>query len=122
MSVTTTNDDTLVGPSASHQSVPHQVNRLIFDAGQPYEKFLSRFEAVVPPMDPRLPLDRAWRHARWPGIVPEAAASPPGTAMNPTGPSVSPLLAGWRPSDRASDSREPSVDIDRLSRDVVAGR
>jgi hypothetical protein len=72
MSMTTTNDDTLVGPSVSHQSVPHQVNRLIFDAGQPYEKFLSRFAAVVPPMDPRLPLDCAWRHARWPGIVPEA--------------------------------------------------
>jgi hypothetical protein len=48
MSTTTTNDDTLVGPSVSHQSVPHQVNRLIFDAGQPYEKFLSRFEAIVP--------------------------------------------------------------------------
>jgi hypothetical protein len=75
MSMTTANDDPLVGPSVSHQSVPHQVNRLIFDAGQPYEKFLSRFEAVVPPMDPRLPLDCAWRHARWPGIVPEAELS-----------------------------------------------
>lgn len=46
MSVTTTNDDTLLGPSAGHQSVPHQVNGLVFDAGQPYEKFLIRFEAI----------------------------------------------------------------------------
>jgi hypothetical protein len=28
---------------------PHQVTRLIFDAGQPYEKFRGLYEAVVPP-------------------------------------------------------------------------
>jgi hypothetical protein len=33
-------------------SFPHQVTRLVFDAGQPYEKFRSRYEAAVPPADP----------------------------------------------------------------------
>jgi hypothetical protein len=27
-------------------SVPYQVTRLVFDAGQPYEKFRSRYEAA----------------------------------------------------------------------------
>jgi hypothetical protein len=31
-------------------SVPHQVTRLVFDTGQPYEKFRSRYEAAVPPV------------------------------------------------------------------------
>ena len=56
----------------SHLSVPHQATRLIFDAGQPYEKFRSRYEAVVPALDPRLPTGFAGRHARWPEIVPGA--------------------------------------------------
>jgi hypothetical protein len=34
-------------------SFPHRVTRLVFEAGQPYEKFLSRYEAAVPPADPR---------------------------------------------------------------------
>ena len=75
MSTVTTKEDTLAGPPMSHRSVPHQVNRLIFDVGQPYEKFLGRFEAVVPPVDPQLPRDCAGRHARWPGIVPEVDLS-----------------------------------------------
>jgi hypothetical protein len=54
----------------SHLSVSHQVTRLVFDVGQPYEKFLGRFEAVVPALDPRLPGDCTGRHARWPDIVP----------------------------------------------------
>ena len=58
-----------------HLSVPHQAARLIFDAGQPYEKFRGRYEAVVPMLDPRLPGERAGRHARWPDIVPEAELS-----------------------------------------------
>jgi hypothetical protein len=29
-------------------SFPHQATRLVFDAGQPYEKFRSRYEAAVP--------------------------------------------------------------------------
>jgi hypothetical protein len=59
----------------SHVSVPYQVTRLIFDAGQPYERFLSRFEAVVPALDPRLPGDCTGRHARWPGVVPRTGLS-----------------------------------------------
>jgi hypothetical protein len=59
----------------SHLSVPHQAARLIFDAGQPYEKFRGRYEAVVPMLDPRLPGERARRHARWPDIVPETDLS-----------------------------------------------
>ena len=35
------------------RSVPHQVTRLVFDVGQPYEKFRSRYEAAVPPADPQ---------------------------------------------------------------------
>jgi len=59
----------------SHVSVPHQAARLIFDVGQPYEKFRGRYEAVVPMLDPRLPGERAGRHARWPDIVPDAELS-----------------------------------------------
>jgi hypothetical protein len=55
----------------SHLSVPHQAARLIFDAGQPYERFRGRYEAVVPMLDPRLPGEHAGRHARWPDILPE---------------------------------------------------
>jgi hypothetical protein len=29
-------------------SFPHEVTRLVFDAGQPYEKFRGRYEAAVP--------------------------------------------------------------------------
>ena len=61
--------------AASHLSVPHQAARLIFDAGQPYEKFRGRYEAVVPMLDPRLPGERAGRHARWPDIVLETDSS-----------------------------------------------
>lgn len=59
----------------SHLSVPHRATRLIFDAGQPYEKFRGRYEAVVPALDPRLPGEWNGRHARWPDIVPEAGLS-----------------------------------------------
>jgi hypothetical protein len=52
-----------------HLSVRHQATRLILDVDEPYEKFLSRFEAVVPAADPRLPGDCAGRHGRWPGIA-----------------------------------------------------
>ncbi|MGH3219754.1 MAG: DUF302 domain-containing protein [Streptosporangiaceae bacterium] len=53
-----------------HLSVSHRATRLIFDVGQPYERFLSRFEAVVPAADPRRPREFDGRHARWPDIVP----------------------------------------------------
>lgn len=50
-------------------SVPHQVTRLVFDTGQPYEKFRSRYEAAVPPVDPRQLGDFAGRHVRWPDLT-----------------------------------------------------
>jgi Domain of unknown function DUF302 len=53
-----------------HLSVSHQAARLIFDVGQPYERFLSRYEAAVPALDPRRPREFDGRHARWPDIVP----------------------------------------------------
>ena len=48
----------------SHLSVEYRVTRLVFDTGQPYEKFRGRYEAAVPPADPR-PGDRPGRHVRW---------------------------------------------------------
>ena len=51
-------------PVMSHLSVEYRVTRLVFDAGQPYEKFRGRYEAAVPPADPR-PGDRPGRHVRW---------------------------------------------------------
>jgi hypothetical protein len=50
-------------PVTSHLSLGYQVTRLVFDAGQPYEKFRGRYEAAVPPAD-RRPGDWAGRHAR----------------------------------------------------------
>jgi hypothetical protein len=50
-------------------SFPHRVTRLVFEAGQSYEKFCSRFEAAVPPADPRWLGNFAGRHARWPGTA-----------------------------------------------------
>jgi hypothetical protein len=50
-------------------SFPHQVTRLVFNAGQPYEKFRGRYEAVVPPADPWRLGGTAGRHARWPAIT-----------------------------------------------------
>ncbi len=46
-------------------SVSHQVTRLIFDAGQPYEKFRARYEAAVPGLDPQSLGEYAGRHVRW---------------------------------------------------------
>jgi hypothetical protein len=59
----------------SHMSVPHQTTRLIFDAGQPYERFRGRFESVVPALDPWRLGAGSGRHGRWPGLVPETDAS-----------------------------------------------
>jgi hypothetical protein len=53
----------------SVQTFPHQVTRLIFDVGQPYEKFRGRYEAAVPACDPRWPDDFSGRHARWPDLA-----------------------------------------------------
>ena len=45
-------------------SFPHQVTQLVFDAGQPYEKFRSPYEAAVPPADPPWLGETAGRHVR----------------------------------------------------------
>ena len=47
-----------------HLSLGYQVTRLVFDVGQPYEKFRGRYEATVPPAEPR-PGDCVGRHLRW---------------------------------------------------------
>jgi hypothetical protein len=58
-------------------SVPHQVTRLVFEARQPYEKFRSRYEAAVPPADPRRQGDLAGRHARWPDLAADTGQPSP---------------------------------------------
>ncbi len=60
----------------SHLSFGYQVTRLVFDAGQPYEKFRGRYEAVVPPADP-WPGDRAGRHVRWQDVAADVNGSGP---------------------------------------------
>ena len=52
-------------------SFPHQVTRLVFDVGQPYEKFCARYEAAVPPASPTRPDGSSWRHARGPDLAPD---------------------------------------------------
>jgi hypothetical protein len=59
------------------RSVPHQVTRLVFDVGQPYDKFRSRYEAAVPPADPRWLGDVAGRHARWPDLAADSGEPGP---------------------------------------------
>jgi hypothetical protein len=50
-------------------SFPHQITRLVFDADQPYERFRGRYEAAVPPADPRRRGEPGGRHARWPDVA-----------------------------------------------------
>jgi hypothetical protein len=50
-------------------SFPHRVTRLVFDVGQPYERFRGRYEAAVPPADPHRLGDMAGRHVRWPDLA-----------------------------------------------------
>ena len=59
----------------SHLSLRYQVTRLVFDAGQPYEKFRGRYEAAVPQADP-WPGDCPGRHVRWHDAA--AGANTPG--------------------------------------------
>lgn len=59
------------------RSYPHQVTRLAFDTGQPYEKFRSRYEAAVPQLDPRRLAAFNGRHARWQEVAAEAGPSGP---------------------------------------------
>jgi len=76
MTVSSTRQNGLPGPRGpgrdvtGHLSVSHQAARLVFDVGQPYERFLSRFEAAIPAQDPRRPREFDGRHARWPDIDP----------------------------------------------------
>ena len=56
-------------------SFPHQVTRLVFDAGQPYEKFRSRFEAAVPSVDLQRLGESAGRHARWRAVAGNAPSA-----------------------------------------------
>jgi hypothetical protein len=58
-------------------SFPHQVTRLVFDAGQPYEKFRSRYEAAVPPADPPWLGETARRHVRWHDVIADAGQPSP---------------------------------------------
>jgi hypothetical protein len=62
-------------------SFPHQVTRLVFDAGQPYEKFRSQFEAAVPSADLQLLGECAGRHARWRDAVAGNAPSASGFVL-----------------------------------------
>jgi hypothetical protein len=60
----------------SHLSVGYGVTRLVFDAGQPYEKFRGRYEAAVPPADSR-PGNCPGRHVRWQDAAADTDGSGP---------------------------------------------
>jgi hypothetical protein len=47
-------------------SFPHQVTRLVFDTGQPYDEFRARYEAAVPALDEKRLAGFAARGAAWP--------------------------------------------------------
>ena len=58
-------------------SFPHQVTRLVFDTGQPYDEFRARYEAAVPALDEKRLAEFAARGAAWPEVVADADASAP---------------------------------------------
>jgi hypothetical protein len=58
-------------------SFPHQVTRLVFDTGQPYEEFRARYEAAVPALDENRLAGLAARGAAWPEVIADADASAP---------------------------------------------
>ena len=58
-------------------SFPHQVTRLVFDTGQPYEEFRARYEAAVPALDEKRLAEFAARGAAWSEVVADAGASAP---------------------------------------------
>jgi hypothetical protein len=60
----------------SVRSFPHRLTRLVFDVGQPYERFRGRYEATVPSAAPRRLGDFAGRHARWPELDTAALDDP----------------------------------------------
>src|SRR6201993_1089241 len=69
--------NTVMSPLAVESRAP----RLVSDTGQPYEKFRGRYEAAVPPADPR-PGDCPGRHVRWQDVAAGAhGAGPPGFVL-----------------------------------------
>ncbi len=58
-------------------SFPHQVTRLVFDTGQPYDEFRARYEAAVPALNERRLAEFAARGAAWPEVIADADASAP---------------------------------------------
>jgi hypothetical protein len=58
-------------------SFPHQVTRLIFDTGQPYQEFRAQYEDAVPELNPKRLAAFAERGAPWPEVVADADASAP---------------------------------------------
>ncbi len=54
---------------------PHQVTRLVFDTGQPYEEFRPRYEDAVPEADLKQLAELAGRSATWQEVVADADAS-----------------------------------------------
>ncbi len=56
-------------------SFPHQVTRLVFDTGQPYDEFRARYEAAVPALNERRLAEFAARGAAWPEVIADADAS-----------------------------------------------
>jgi hypothetical protein len=58
-------------------SFPHQVTRLVFDTGQPYEQFRARYENAVPELDSSRLAAFADRGAPWQEVIADAGASAP---------------------------------------------
>jgi uncharacterized protein (DUF302 family) len=58
-------------------SFPHQVTRLVFDTGQPYQEFRARYEQAVPELDAARLAGFAERGAPWQEVVADADASAP---------------------------------------------
>lgn len=54
---------------------PHQVTRLVFDTGQPYEEFRARYEDAVPEVDLKRLAEFTERGASWREVVADADAS-----------------------------------------------
>ena len=54
---------------------PHQVTRLVFDTGQPYEEFRARYEDAVPEVDLKRLAEFTERGASWREVVADADAA-----------------------------------------------
>ncbi|MFI5779080.1 DUF302 domain-containing protein [Nocardia sp. NPDC051570] len=53
-------------------SMTHDITRLSFDTGLPYEEFRARYEAAVPELDPTRLAGFVAREAGWPEVVADA--------------------------------------------------